>query len=54
MKSKLTSKQKANLLSDERQASKRYTRLGYKRLAKDESRHARFIARQPTRLTKRR
>lgn len=46
---KLTAKEKRYLIKDERKAVKLYKRLGYKRLAKDEARHARFIKRQKVR-----
>jgi hypothetical protein len=48
IKSKLTARAKRYLMKDERQASARYKRLGYNKLARDESSHYRFISRQST------
>jgi hypothetical protein len=45
-KPKLTAKQKQFLKKDEKQAVRRYNKLGFPNLAKDEAKHLAFISRQ--------
>ena len=46
---KLTKRQKQFLLKDEGEAVKRYNKLGFPELAKDEAKHKKFLQKQKTR-----